>query len=63
MTYRSERSVTLGSRCGVTFRPHQLRYSFATLLLNAGAPILTVQTLLGHKHIDTTLTYARLLAG
>jgi acetyltransferase len=35
----------------------------ATLLLNAGAPILTVQTLLGHKHIDTTLTYARLYNG
>jgi hypothetical protein len=33
------------------------------MLLNAGAPILTVQTLLGHKHIDTTLTYARLYDG
>jgi hypothetical protein len=33
------------------------------LLLNADAPILTVQTLLGHKHIDTTLSYARLYDG
>jgi hypothetical protein len=47
----------------VTITPHQLRHSCATLLLNAGAPILTVQTLLGHKHIDTTLTYARLYDG
>jgi len=33
------------------------------LLLNAGAPILTVQTILGHKFIDTTLGYARLYDG
>jgi hypothetical protein len=39
--------------------PHQLRASFATLLLNAGTSVLTVQALLGHKHVDTTLRYAR----
>ena len=39
--------------------PNQLRASFATLLLNAGASVLTVQALLGHKHVDTTLQYAR----
>jgi exo-beta-1,3-glucanase (GH17 family) len=33
--------------------------SFATLLLNAGASVLTVQALLEHKHVDTTLRYAR----
>jgi hypothetical protein len=33
------------------------------LLLNAGAPVLTVQTILGHKFIDTTLGYARLYDG
>jgi site-specific recombinase XerD len=32
----------------------------ATLLLNARASVLTVQALLGHKHVDTTLRYARL---
>ena len=42
---------------------HQLRHSCATLLLNAGAPVLTVQILLGHKHVDTTLSYARLYDG
>ena len=36
-----------------------IRHSNATLLLNAGAPVLTVQTLLGHKWVDTTLGYAR----
>ena len=33
------------------------------MLLNAGAPILTVQTILGHQHVDTTLGYARLYDG
>jgi hypothetical protein len=33
------------------------------MLLNAGAPILTVQTILGHKNIDTTRRYARLYDG
>jgi hypothetical protein len=31
--------------------------------LNAGAPVLTVQSTLGHKFIDTTLGYARLYDG
>jgi len=35
----------------------------ATLLLNASAPSLAVQTILGHKHINTTLGYARLYDG
>ncbi len=61
--YCSERLFTYGERCGVRVTPHQLRHSCATLLLNAGAPILTVQTILGHKHIDTTLGYARLYDG
>jgi len=58
--YCGHRLRTYGQRCGVQITPHQLRHSCATLLLNAGAPILAVQTLLGHKHIDTTLGYARL---
>ena len=52
-----------GKRSGFRITPHQLRHSCATLLLNAGAPILTVQTILGHRHIDTTLGYARLYDG
>ena len=43
--------------------PHQLRHSCATLLLNSGAPVLTVQVILGHKWVDTTLGYARLYDG
>jgi integrase/recombinase XerD len=58
-TYSGKRLHTLGARCGVRTTPHQLRASFATLLLNAGASVLTVQSLLGHKHVDTTMRYAR----
>ena len=61
--YCQVRLRTYGRRCGVVVTPHQLRHSCATLLLNAGAPILTVQTILGHQHIDTTLGYARLYDG
>jgi len=32
-------------------------------LFNAGAPVLTVQSILGHKFVDTTLGYARLYDG
>jgi integrase len=61
--YCQIRLQTYGKRCGVAVTPHQLRHSCATLLLNAGAPILTVQTILGHQHINTTLGYARLYDG
>jgi integrase len=62
-SYFRHRISTYGKRCGVQVTPHRLRHTCATLLLNAGAPILAVQTILGHKHIDTTLGYARLYDG
>jgi site-specific recombinase XerD len=62
-SYCFQRLHTYGKRLGITVNPHQLRHSNATLLLNAGAPVLTVQTLMGHKWVDTTLGYARLYDG
>jgi len=61
--YCGQRLHTYGFRCGVHITPHQLRHSCATLLLNCGAPAVSVQALLGHKSIDTTLGYARLYDG
>ncbi len=43
---------------GVT--PHRLRHTCATRLLNAGMPVTSVQTLLGHENLATTMGYAQL---
>lgn len=48
-----------GRRAGVKVTPHRLRHTCATQLLNAGCRVTSIQKLLGHRRLNSTMIYAR----
>ncbi|MFD1677407.1 tyrosine-type recombinase/integrase [Alicyclobacillus fodiniaquatilis] len=52
----------IAKRCGLAERvsPHKMRHTLATVLLNQGAPLVAVQSILGHEKPETTQLYAHL---
>lgn len=52
----------IASRAGIEVNvyPHRLRHSYATHLLDNGAPIEAIQQLMGHQKAETTQIYAQL---
>jgi len=54
-----DRLAAAGERTGVPVSPHRLRHTFATQLLNAGCRVTSIQKLLGHRRLNSTMIYAR----
>lgn len=64
LTDRGVRYIIEGiiKKCSINVRvtPHTFRHTFATMLLNEGCDIRSVQELLGHANLNTTSIYTHL---
>ena len=50
----------IAKKTNIKLHPHLFRHTFATYMLEGGSNIKEVQTLLGHKRIDTTSRYTHI---